>query len=139
MLGPLLQAHPAELTLSNRNPWKPEALAQRFAASGRIRPCAHFALKGDRYDLVINATSAGHAGTFPRLPPDLLAPGADCYDLSYGRAHEPFRRWAMSQGASRVVDGLGMLVAQAAVSYSWWRGSMPDTAAVLAEIGSQLA
>lgn len=134
ILGPLLAASPATLVVSNRNPWKPEALAETFAPLGRVHPRTHLSLKGDRYDLVINATSAGHAGTLPRLPPGLLEAGSVAYDLSYGKAHGPFADWAVQAGARAVHDGLGMLVEQAAESFSRWHGQRPDTAPVLASL-----
>lgn len=131
ILGPLLGEQPQELVVSNRNPWKPEALAEQFKAVGAIRPCTHLALKGDRYDLIIHATSAGHSGTFPKLPGPLLAEGGAGYDLSYGTAFEPFRAWAQAQGATRIADGLGMLVEQAAAAFEIWRGVRPQTPAVI--------
>jgi len=131
ILGPLLGAKPALLVVSNRNPWKPEALAEEFKEVGVVVPRTHLALKGDRYDLIINATSAGHSGQMPRLPGQLLADGGACYDLSYGTAFEPFRRWAETQKAARVSDGLGMLVEQAASAFELWRGVRPQTADVL--------
>jgi len=134
VLKPLLDQKPAELVLSNRNPWKPEDIAPQFAAFGPIRPCTHLALKGDVFDLVINATAAGHSGQMPKLPGQLLAPGGACYDLSYGAAFAPFEAWARSQGAARIADGLGMLVEQAAVSFALWRGLRPQTAPVLAAL-----
>ena len=134
LLEPLLKEQPQELVLSSRNPWKPEELASVFKALGPIRPCTHLALKGDRFDLIINATSIGHEGGVPRLPPDLFAPGAVAYDLNYGKAAEPFLQWAQAQGAARGVDGLGMLVEQAAEAFLLWRGVRPETAPVLAEL-----
>lgn len=134
ILAPLLGEQPAELVLSNRNPWKPEELAAAFQPLGRIRPCTHLALKGDRFDLIINATSAGHSGGVPKLPAQLLADGGAVYDLSYGSAHAPFAAWAQSQGAARICDGLGLLVEQAAESYALWRGTRPQTAAVIAAL-----
>jgi shikimate dehydrogenase len=131
LLKPLLDQKPAELTLSGRNPWKPEELALQFKPYGNIRPATHIALKGDLFDLIINATSAGHSGGLPRLPGQLLAEGGACYDLSYGKAFEPFAGWACSQGAVRVSDGLGMLVEQAAAAFEIWRGVKPDTKPVL--------
>lgn len=134
ILGPLLAARPSILVVSNRNPWKPEQLAESFKAHGTIVPRTHLALKGDRYDLIVNATSAGHTGSLPMLPGPLLAEGGDCYDLSYGAAAQPFCRWAHSQKAARSSDGLGMLVEQAASSFECWRGVRPQTAPVLAEL-----
>lgn len=137
ILKPLLDAKPAELTLSNRNPWKPEELAEQFKAQGRIRPCTHIALKGDRYDLIINATSAGHGGAMPHLPGQLLERGGACYDLNYGKAFEPFAAWAgTQQSAPRVADGLGMLVEQAATAFNRWRGVRPQTAPVITALRS---
>lgn len=131
ILKPLLEQRPAELVVSNRNPWKPEELAEQFKPHGKVRPCTHLALKGDRFDVIINATSAGHDGRAPRLPGQLLAAGGVCYDLSYGKAFLPFADWARGQRAAQVADGLGMLVEQAAVSFELWRGVRPATAGVL--------
>ena len=134
IIAPLLARQPKQLVVSNRNPWKPEELAERFKALGPIVPRTHLALKGDAYDVVINATSAGHSGTLPRLPGQLLVAGGAAYDLSYGAAHVPFAQWAAAQGAGVVADGLGMLVAQAAEAFSIWRGVRPDLAPVLASL-----
>lgn len=128
ILGPLLACRPAALVLSNRNPWKPEALAEAFAPVGRVTPRTHLALKGDQFDVVINATSAGHAGEMPRLPPGLLAASGVAYDLSYGAAHKPFAAWARAAGATSIHDGFGMLVEQAAASFACWHGVQPPTA-----------
>ena len=134
ILGPLLEAGPARLVVSSRNPWKPEALAEEFREQGSVTPRTHIALKGEQYDLIINATSAGHSGTVPRLYDDLLAPGGACYDLSYGAAYAPFERWAQAHHAAKCNDGLGMLVEQAASAFALWRGVRPQTATVLATL-----
>jgi len=134
ILGPLLSEQPAELVVSNRNPWKPEALAEQFKPVGTLRPCTHLALKGDRFDLIIHATSAGHSGGFPKLPGQLLADGGACYDLSYGQAHAPFQAWARAQNAKRIADGLGMLVEQAASAFECWRGVRPATQPVIDQL-----
>ncbi|MDE2148516.1 MAG: shikimate dehydrogenase [Gammaproteobacteria bacterium] len=134
ILAPLLAQGVAELVLSGRTPWQPEELAKAFAALGPIRPCTHLALKGDSFDLVINATSAGHAGQVPQLPPGLFAAGAVAYDLGYGKAARPFLEWARTHGAARTADGLGLLVEQAAEAFLRWRGVRPQTAAVLASL-----
>lgn len=136
ILPALLQAQPEEVVISSRNPWKPEALAQRLATLGPIRPCTHRALKGDRFDLLINATSVGHQGRFMNMRFPLLAEGAWTYDLSYGPAHQPFADWSRQQGAAQVHDGLGMLVGQAASAFALWTGQHVDSAKVLAALRS---
>lgn len=137
ILLPLLQRRPAELVLSSRTPWKPEAIAEAMAEHGRIRPSTHLALKGDRFDLVINAMSVGHSGSFPRLPEGLFDEAAVAYDLSYGKAHAPFASWARAQGATVVHDGLGMLVEQAAVSFQCWNAVLPRTDALIATLRAE--
>lgn len=137
VLKPLLDEKPAELVISSRTPWTVEKLALEFRPHGAIRASTHVALKGDRFDLVINATSAGHAGAVPRLPSPLLNPGAACYDMNWGAAHRPFRDWARANGASRVEDGLGMLVEQAAAAFALWRGQRPATAAVISGLRAE--
>ncbi|MGH8441787.1 MAG: shikimate dehydrogenase [Nevskiaceae bacterium] len=128
VLKPLLDAQPAVLVISSRTPWNVEKLAEEFKSHGPIRPSTHVALKGEQFDLIINATSAGHEGAMPRLPDGVMKEGGACYDLSYGKAFEPFRDWALSHGARVVADGLGMLVEQAASSFEIWHGRRPPTA-----------
>ena len=62
---------------------------------------------------------------------------AICYDLSYGPAAS-FSRWAESSGAKRSIDGLGMLIEQAAKSYEIWTGFSPNTESVRAKIRNDL-
>jgi shikimate dehydrogenase len=134
VLKPLLDERPALLVISSRTPWTVEKLAEEFKPYGSIRPSTHLALKGDRFDLIVNATSAGHSGEVPRLPAGLLNPGGACYDLSYGKAFAPFRNWALAQGARVVADGIGMLVEQAASSFELWHGRRPTTSPVIATL-----
>ncbi|MGH8581081.1 MAG: shikimate dehydrogenase, partial [Gammaproteobacteria bacterium] len=101
---------------------------------GEVRPLGYERLAGNQFDVIINATSASLQGSLPPLPPDLLAPGACCYDMMYDAEDTPFVRWARNQGAQQAVDGLGMLVEQAAVSFFLWRGIRPNTQAVIAKL-----
>jgi shikimate dehydrogenase len=83
------------------------------------------------FDLIINATAAGLNDTVPPLPEGVLAGGAWCYDLLYGDTPTAFVRWAQAHGAACALDGLGMLVEQAAESFYLWRGVRPATMAVI--------
>ncbi|MEM7661308.1 MAG: shikimate dehydrogenase [Pseudomonadota bacterium] len=71
---------------------------------------------------MVNATSLGHAGKSIDWPEGR---GRLAYDLSYGKAADAFLGPAQEAGW-RVVDGLRMLVAQAAVSFEIWFGRAPD-------------
>jgi len=134
IVSPLLAQAPASLIIANRTQAKAEDMATQFAWDGPIRAVAPRALRGRRFDIVINATSIGLGSEVPRdlWPDGLLAPNALAYDLVYANAQTPFLSWASAQGAARTADGLGMLIEQAAESFVLWRNVRPDTAPVFA-------
>lgn len=135
ILGPLLEARPATVTLANRTVARAEHLAAAFADLGPVHACGFEALAGRTFDLILNATAASLAGEVPPLPPDVVRPDTVCYDLAYGeRGETPFVAWARERGAALAVDGLGMLVEQAAESFHLWRGVRPDTRPVIAAL-----
>jgi shikimate dehydrogenase len=129
VIRPLLDQHPACLMLANRSLDKAQALQRHF---GNISISTFEDLARKSFDIVINATSTGLSDTALPLPDDIFAPGALAYDMMYGRA-TPFMQLAQARGA-RVVDGLGMLVEQAAESFFVWRGVRPETAPVIAQL-----
>ncbi|MFO8045406.1 MAG: shikimate dehydrogenase [Halomonas sp.] len=129
VLEPLLAEGPASLVVANRTAAKAEALAADFLELGEIIGGGFDALAGP-FDVVINGTSASLAGDLPPLPNGLFAPGATAYDMMYGAEPTVFLRWAAGHGA-QPMDGLGMLVEQAAESFFQWRGKRPDTGPVL--------
>ncbi|NBC12111.1 MAG: shikimate dehydrogenase [Gammaproteobacteria bacterium] len=130
VLPALVDAGPAALTIANRTPTKAVDLAA--AAGGEVDGCGFEALAGRRFDLIVNATSSGLGGDVPPLPDALLAADGWVYDMVYGDAPTPFCRWGRARGAGRALDGLGMLVEQAAESFRLWRGVRPQTAPVIA-------
>jgi shikimate dehydrogenase len=130
VLGPLLDEHPASLTIANRTLARARSLAERFAASGPVSGCGYDELAGRQFDIVINATSASLGGETPPLPPGLFAPGSLAYTMMYGQGETPFHVFAREQGAGSISEGLGMLLEQAAESFFVWRGVRPDCAPV---------
>jgi shikimate dehydrogenase len=135
IIGPLLEMQPASLLIANRTLDKAQILTDHFSRSGPVSACRFNAVPvTEKYDLVINATSAGLKGDAPPYPAAAISPGTLCYDLSYGLTPTPFSVWAREQGAERSVMGWGMLVEQAAESFNIWRGVRPETAPVLKQM-----
>ncbi len=136
VVEPLLGYDPLELFVANRTASKAHALADLFSDLGHIRGGGFEDIKPP-YDVVINATAASLQGEVPPLPDDLLAENAACYDMMYSDSDTAFISWAKQHGAARTIDGLGMLVEQAAEAFRLWRGVMPDTRSVMPLIRSQ--
>ncbi|WP_110598487.1 shikimate dehydrogenase [Salinicola lusitanus] len=126
VIEPLLEAGIAMLTVANRTVSKAEALAALFVDKGDVVGCGFDRVEGP-FDLVVNATSASLAGDLPPLPDHLFAADGLAYDMMYAAEPTVFLRWAAERGA-RSVDGLGMLIEQAAESFWLWRRVRPDTA-----------
>ena len=59
--------------------------------------------------------------------------------MVYGKSLTPFLAWAQLQGANRVIDGLGMLVGQAAESFYIWRGIKPEIDNVLKQLRTEMS
>lgn len=133
-LLPLLGAEPAELVIANRSASKARALASRFAERGRLVGCGLDELAGARFDLVINATSASQTAEGLPLPAQVFGEECLAYELVYGKGMTPFLRSAQEAGVRRLVDGVGMLVEQAAEAFVWWRGVRPQTRPVIEQL-----
>ena len=133
---PLLQLKPHTLAIVNRTPQKAHALQQQFSSHGNVVAGAYADFSGEKFDLIINATSASLSGELPPLPSGVFAAGSLAYDMMYGKGLTPFLQLAQQEGAAHPADGIGMLVEQAAESFFLWRGIRPDTAPVIAKLQS---
>lgn len=139
VLEPLLAEHPAALVIANRTVEKAEKLAGEFADLGPLVASGYDWLD-EPVDLIINGTSASLGGELPPLATSLIDPGHTCcYDMMYGAEPTAFNRWASQQGARLTLDGLGMLVEQAAEAFYLWRGVRPQTAPVRESLRCQLS
>lgn len=134
---PILDCLPQAITIANRTVAKAEALVADFAEHGTLQALSFEQLAGLEFDVVLNATSASLSDQLPPLPDDLLADGACCYDLAYANQATAFVKWAQQHGAGKSLDGLGMLVEQAAEAFRLWRGVKPHTAPVIALLDSE--
>ncbi|WP_298776514.1 shikimate dehydrogenase [uncultured Shewanella sp.] len=135
-IKPLLEAG-VQLTICNRTHSKAEQLAQIFKEFGSVEATSLEALTNE-YDVIINSTSAGLTGKLIVLPESIVSNKTVCYDMSYGAEVTLFNQWAVAQGANKAIDGLGMLVGQAAQSFYLWRGVKPNIVPVLNKLRQQL-
>jgi shikimate dehydrogenase len=137
----LLESGIAELTIANRTLSKAQAIAATHQALAikcgvKLKACPLGAVEGE-YDLVINAVSAGIYTELVLPCESVFRSDTYCYDMLYSLQREtPFITWARLRGLP-CVDGLGMLVEQAAESFRIWRGIKPSTAPVLQALRSQ--
>ena len=142
VLGPLISAAPAAITVANRTAARAGELVQRhFAAAaehGVQLQASGLDDCGEGFDVVLNSSASSLSGAPVPVAPAVLAPGALALDMMYGPAAQGFLDWAARHGATGR-DGLGMLVEQAAEAFVVWRGVLPDAAAALAALRAHLA
>ena len=131
----LLDAGVDALYIANRTAQNADALSDLLGDPERVhaRYLADLPALGE-FDLIVNATSATRGGELPRLPMSMVGRRTAAVDLSYGEAAIPFLAWARAHGCHDAIDGLGMLVEQAAESFELWHGVRPDTDHVYADL-----
>lgn len=139
VLAPLLQQDPAQIVIANRTESRARDLAKEFSDLGDVQGCGYGAALAElQFDVLINATAASLQGKLPALPDGIVANSGACYDMMYAAQPTTFMNWASQQGAAKVLDGLGMLVEQAAESFYVWRGIRPDTQPVIDALRQEL-
>ena len=136
VLGELLAHRPASVVVANRTVDKAVELAQTFREHGDIEGCGFPDLEGAGVDVLINGTAASLSGQVPSLPRLDVGDQALAYDMVYADVPTAFMQWAQGMQFSRVSDGLGMLVEQAAESFYIWHEKRPDTGPVIRQLRS---
>jgi shikimate dehydrogenase len=131
VLASLVFEHPGSITIMNRTLSRAQQLQEDFGKLLHLQLQTFDQPMTERFDLIINGTSASLAGELPPLDANLIAEGCCCYDMMYGEQDTPFLTWSKQCGASLALDGMGMLVEQAAESFAIWRGIRPETSAVI--------
>ena len=137
ILQPLLAERPRRVVIANLTVAKAERLVDEFADLAALEACNYPRLSWSGFDLILNATAASLSGELPPLADELLNPGGACYDLAYGSTPTAFVRWGQSIGAALSVDGIGMLVEQAAEAFGLWRGVRPETRSVIRSLNEE--
>jgi len=133
-----LEQKPGAFVIANRDVAKARRLLDEFSVFGTFAAGGYDEIGRESFDLVLNATSASLRGELPPVPPSAFARNCVAYDLAYGKGLTPFLLAARQAGAGRVVDGVGMLVEQAAEAFLWWRGVRPETQAVIEKLAIPL-
>ena len=139
VLGPLLERHPASITVVNRTFVKACDLVEVFSRSVDSRrttlaSCRFEDCDRPRYDLIINGAASSLSGALPGISGACINSGTIVYDMVYSPEPTVFMKWALSKGADQAHDGLGMLVEQAAESFFVWHRKSPDTEPVIQAI-----
>jgi len=126
----------ADVTVAARRPDAADAAAA-LAPGGRTVPFG--AVDPAPFAVVVNATPLGMSGG-DALPvdPEALHAGQAVVDLVYHPADTPLLTAARAQGAT-AVNGLGMLVHQAARSFTLWTGQPAPLDAMRAAVTTALA
>lgn len=134
VLHPILNAAPSQLVVANRSVEKAVAMLEKVKGLVQYRSitfdaCAFADLKNQKFDIIINATSAGLYDAALPITNEIFADGSLAYDMMYGKETD-FMKQAREAGAT-VVDGLGMLIEQAAEAFYCWRNVRPETRPVI--------
>tara|TARA_B000000460_G_scaffold134991_1_gene95223 strand:+ start:7380 stop:8540 length:1161 start_codon:yes stop_codon:yes gene_type:complete len=126
VVASLLDSGVRELRISNRTRIRSEQIKSEFGARLVVYDWAQAGNMLEGAGLVVNATSLGMTGKQPlRVPLDALSPQALATDLVYTPLETPFLAAARQIGC-HTVDGLGMLLHQAAPGFERWFGHRPD-------------
>jgi shikimate dehydrogenase len=138
VLQAILEQRPASLFIANRTAEKAVQLSKDFSDLGNITGCGLDEIKDQRFDVVINGTSASLQGDLPAIPTTVFDEHTCSYDMMYADEATVFMQWSKQNGAAQVYDGLGMLVEQAAEAFYIWRNIRPETSTVIKQIRNSL-
>mgnify|MGYP001176591925 CR=1 FL=1 len=126
VVAALIEVGVPEIRLANRTRPRADALRSDFGAKIHVHEWVQAGNLLDDAMTVINTTSLGMTGKPEfRVPLDRLNPHALCNDLVYTPLKTQFLIEAEERGAT-IVDGLGMLLHQAAPGFERWFGIRPD-------------
>lgn len=126
VLASLIEVGVPEIRLSNRTRARADGLQKEFGAKVKVFDWVQAGNMLDGAMTVVNASSLGMVGKPDlRVPLDALSAKAVVTDLVYTPLETAFLKHASEAGCS-VVDGLGMLLYQAAPAFERWFGMRPE-------------
>ena len=134
VIASLLEVGVPEIRLSNRTRARANALREEFGAKVSVYEWVQAGNMLEGAATVVNASSLGMVGGPDfRIPLDALSPTAVVTDLVYTPLETTFLRRAAEIGAT-TVDGLGMLLHQAAPGFERWFGQRPEVDDALRQV-----
>lgn len=136
----LARNHVGEIVVRNRSRDAAHAAAALAVAAGAsARAVGDDDLESvSSAEIVVNATSVGMGSSALPVDPTTLHPAQVIADIVYHPRLTALLQAARAIGAL-TVDGLGMLVHQAALQQRLWHGESPDVAVMLAAAERELA
>ncbi len=137
VIDALATAGVARIAVVNRTAATAEEAAALAPDVASVCPTSELSTVVREADLVVNATSIGMGSSEVPLDTDLLRAGQLVADLVYHPLETALLAAARARGCD-VLDGLGMLVHQAAIQQELWTGSSPDVAVMRAAALAEL-
>lgn len=135
ILKPLLDKQPGLVHIANRTAQRAKVLGERFDTPVPINASGWDDIPAEPFDIIINGTSASLDGKLPPVTENVIGAHSLVYDMMYGAQPTVFLNWAQQhQPTCQRMDGLGMLVGQAAEAFYLWRGIYPKTKMVIEEV-----
>lgn len=126
VVASLIDVGVPEIRITNRTRTSADALRSEFGNKIVVYDWVQAGNAIENAATVVNATSLGMTGKPElRVPLDALSRDAVVNDLVYAPLETQFLRAAKDQGC-RTVDGLGMLLYQAAPAFERWFGVRPE-------------
>ncbi|MHC6646872.1 shikimate dehydrogenase [Alteromonas sp. HB246098] len=134
VISPLLKAGAASLTIANRTKAKADEVASAASnAKVQVVPIEDIATIAPH--IIINSTAASLNNELPcSLNDGVLHHCEVVYDMVYKNSPTRFMRDAAELGVNTQIDGLGMLVEQAAEAFYIWTQKRPDTSDIVKRV-----
>ncbi len=150
----LMSANPESITITNRTLSKAKKIVDEVTEMSEVAECTKVdsykkdyspaltsmafddhQLKDGSFDIIINATSSSVTNQAPDISPAIFNNASAIYDMFYSDKQTFFLEWArqhllQSQNLNKdvlLIDGLGMLIEQAAEAFFIWHQQRPET------------
>ncbi|WP_395339055.1 shikimate dehydrogenase [Ningiella sp. W23] len=127
-LPAIIDAKPNSVYIYNRTPSKAKSLVD---STENYASCQVACFSGGdsekAFDLIINATSLSLHDEVPSVPKSVFCENSIAYDMVYLDKPTSFMEFARHSGSQVQIDGLGMLIEQAALSFQQWFNEHPKT------------